>query len=635
MNLKTPDKMPNQTKLVNLEWLDANLPCMVACPVHTEAGPYVAHIEEGNDREAYHLARRPNPFASLCSRICAAPCESACRRGALDQPIAIRALKRFVCERFGVESMVDIEKLKEVFGKSVKKNGIKVAVIGAGPAGLSCAHDLALLGYEVTVFEAQSVAGGMLRLGVPEYRLPRELIRLEINAILSLGVALKLNSAIGRDFALSDLKAEGYRAIFIAIGAHKSRDLQIEGVELDGVFRAVDFLLNVNLGYRVELGSKVVVIGGGNVAIDVARTVARQEKLDVGHVTGVAEALDVARSAVRFGAKEVHLVCLEDWHEMPATKDEITEALEERIQIHPRKGPSRIVGQNGRVIGFETIDCVSVFDEEKRFNPKFASGTEQVVEADTVIMAIGQTSDLTWIRPENEIEITSRNTIKVDPTTLATTAAGIFAGGDVSFGPRNAIDAIANGKKAAQSIHRYISTGYERNSEPEPTRREVEITVHDSRQYQRSWGYEKTPRVLIPTLNIDRRIGVAQVELGYTEDEARLEASRCLYCWVNTVFETHGEKTGTECILCGGCVDICPENCIELVALERIEADESVIEQLEREYDLVLRGESETMLGAVMIKDESICIRCGLCAMRCPVGCITMEGYTTSETVPV
>ena len=179
--------MTEYLKFVDLPWLDSNFPCMAACPVHTESGRYVALIAEGKYREAYHVARRPNPFASICGRVCAAPCETACRRGEIDQPIAIRALKRFVTERFGVESMIDLDKLKEVFGQSVRKNGVKVAVVGAGPAGLSCAHDLALLGYEVTIFESQSVAGGMLRLGIPEYRLPRELIRLEINAILSLG----------------------------------------------------------------------------------------------------------------------------------------------------------------------------------------------------------------------------------------------------------------------------------------------------------------------------------------------------------------------------------------------------------------------------------------------------------------
>jgi NADPH-dependent glutamate synthase beta subunit-like oxidoreductase/ferredoxin len=625
----------HQLKFVDTDWLDSNFPCMTACPVHTEAGRYVALIEEGRYKEAYHVARRPNPFASICGRICAAPCEPACRRGKIDQPIAIRALKRFVCERYGVESMVDLEKLKEVFGKTVRRNGMKVAVIGGGPAGLSCAHDLALLGYDVTVFEAQSVAGGMLRLGVPEYRLPRELIRLEINTILSLGVDLKLNSAVGRDFTISDLTKQGYKAVFVGIGAHKSRDLTIPGVELDGVFRAVDFLLNVNLGYRVELGNKVIVIGGGNVAIDAARTAARQEKVEVGHVTEVAEALDVARSAVRFGAKEVHMVCLEDWHEMPATKEEIAEAVEERIHIHPRKGPSKIVGREGRVAGFETIDCVSVFDEQRRFNPKFSPGTEQTIEADTVIMAIGQTSDLSWIRPEDGIEITPRNTIKVDRTTLATSAPGIFAGGDVSFGPRNAIDAIANGKKAAQSIHAYIMGAGGKDVSLAFREREIEIVVDDTKTYNRSWGFEKDERVPIPVLPMDRRIGVAQVELGYSEDQAQHEASRCLHCWVNTTFESRGEENGTECILCGGCVDICPENCIELVALDRVGVDEALIPELEEEYDIVVKGGNTSEIGAVMIKDEDICIRCGLCAKRCPVGCITMEQYHASETLLV
>src|SRR5512140_2208107 len=608
--------MAEQIKFVDLEWLDANFPCMGACPVHTEAGRYVGLIEEGKFREAYRVARRPNPFASICGRICAAPCEGSCRRGTLDQPIAIRALKRFVCERFGVESMVDLERLKEVFGTSVRKNGMKVAVIGGGPAGLSCAHDLALLGYSVTVFESQPVAGGMLRLGIPEYRLPRELIRLEINAILSLGVELRLNTAVGRDFTIADLKKEGYQAIFVAVGAHRSRDLQIAGVENDGVLRAVDFLLNVNLGYRVELGRKVVVVGGGNVAIDVARTAARQEKTDVGHVTDVTEALDVARSAVRFGANEVHMVCLEDWHEMPASKEEIQDALEERIHIHPRRGPNRIIALNGKVTGFETVACTSVFDSSGRFNPQFAPGTEETLEADTVILAIGQTSDLTWVRPEDGVELTPRNTIKVDPGTLATSAPGIFAGGDVSFGPRNAIDAIANGKKAAQSIHAYLAKKPGREVEVVLSAREAEIIVANTKTYKRLWGYEQLPRVPVPALPIDRRIGLAQIELGYNEEEARREATRCLHCWENTIFNEAGEETGSECILCGGCVDICPEYCIDLVTFDRVEGDEPLRAEISEQYGLAIGGWNAWQTGSVMIKDETICIRCGLCAMR-------------------
>jgi formate dehydrogenase beta subunit len=627
--------MPEQIRFVDPAWLDANFPCMVGCPVHTEAGRYVGLIEEGRFREAYHVARRPNPFASICGRVCAAPCETACRRGKLDEPIAIRALKRFVCERFGVESMVDLERLREVFGRSVRKNGVRVAVVGAGPAGLSCAHDLALLGYEVTVFEAQSVAGGMLRLGIPEYRLPRELIRLEINAILSLGVDLRLNAAVGRDFTLADLRGEGFRAVFVAIGAHKSRDLRVEGVELDGVLRAVDFLLNMNLGYRVELGRKVIVIGGGNVAIDVARSAARQEKADVGPVTEVAEALDVARSAIRFGAKEVHMVCLEDINEMPASKEEIHDAREEHIEIHTRRGPHRIVGRGGKVAGLETVACTSVFDSAGRFNPQFASGSEEVMEADTIIMAIGQSSDLSWVRPEDGIEVTPRSTIKVDPATLATTAPGIYAGGDVSFGPRNAIDAVANGKKAAQSIHAYLGGGADARVEVAFHEREIEIVVANTKAYHRPWGYEQCGRVPIPALPIDRRVGVSQIELGYGEEEARREASRCLHCWENTIFNESGEETGSECILCGMCSDICPESCIELVTSDRVAAAAGLAGEMSGTYGIAIAGMSETNIGTVMIKDEDLCIRCGLCAMRCPVACITMEAYTASEPMNI
>ncbi len=616
------------TKPVNTDWLQKNFPCYWACPVHTEAGRYVNLIAQGRFEEAYRVARAPNPFASICGRICAAPCETACRRGQLDKPIAIRALKRFVCERYGVESMIDIRKIYEALGPKIKPKNRWVAVIGSGPAGMSCAHDLALLGYKVTVFEKQERPGGMLTLGVPEYRLPRELVRMEINAILSLGVELKLGKALGRDFTLQDLKENGYEAVFLAIGAHKSRDLQIEGVELDGVLRAVDFLLNINMGYKVELGEKIIVIGGGNVAIDVARTAARLERIEE-VASDITEALDVARSAVRFGAKEVHMVVLEARDEMLATEEEIAEAIEERIQIHNSLGPNRILGKNDKVRGLETIKCVSVFDENGRFNPKFAPGTEQVLAADSIIMAIGQTSDLSFIRPEDGIEMTPRNTIKVDPVTLATTAPGIFAGGDVVFGPRIAIDAIADGRRAARAIDEYL-TGQKQEE------RKIYVTVYDTFEYEQQPDFEKVDRVPIPVLPIDRRVGVAQVELGYTEEQAVLESRRCLRCWINTVFEPR-EELGTECILCGGCVDICPENCIELISIERLVSDPETMAVLERSEDFIL-GRRQTVTGeeiegAVMIKDETICIRCGLCAKRCPVSCIKMEGFEMAERV--
>src|SRR6478672_11552223 len=383
------------------EWLERNFPCKWACPVHTEAGKYVTLIAQGRYREAYAVARRPNPLASICGRICAAPCETVCRRGELDAPIAIRALKRFVTERFGVESMMDFSVLSEIYGQRRGRYSERIAVIGSGPAGLACAHDLALMGYPVTIFEASPVAGGMLRLGVPEYRLPRALIQLEVNAILSLGVELRTNVRIGKDLTLADLRRD-FQAVFLGVGAMRSRDLAVPGVELDGVLRGVDYLLNINLGYKVEMGRRVVVIGGGNVAVDVARTAARGgEQENLQRNLSVVQALDVARSAVRFGAREVIVCCLESESEMPAAKDEVEEAEREGVQLRHRLGPKRFLGENGSLTGVELVTASRVFDETGRFSPQFVEGSEMVIPTDTVVMAIGQTGDLSFLGPED------------------------------------------------------------------------------------------------------------------------------------------------------------------------------------------------------------------------------------------
>ncbi len=599
------------------DWLERNFPCKEACPVHTEAGKYVTLIAEGRYREAYAVARKPNPLASICGRICAAPCESVCRRGELDAPISIRALKRFVTERFGVESMIDLSVLAEIYGQRTGRYPERVAVIGSGPAGLACAHDLALMGYPVTIFEAAPVAGGMLRLGVPEYRLPRALIQLEINAILSLGVELVTNTRLGRDVTLADLRRQGFAAIFLGIGATRSRDLAVPGMELDGVLRGIDYLLNVNLGYKVEMGQSVVVIGGGNVALDVARTAARGgEQENLQRNLSIVAALDVARSAVRFGARQVTVCCLESEAEMPASPEEVEEALREGIRFRHRVGPNRIVGENGTATGVELRAVSRVFDEGGRFAPEFVPGSETLLAADTLIVSIGQTADLSFLRPEDGIE-SARGRITIDPETLATSAPGVYSGGDAAFGPRIAINAIADGKRAARSIDTHL------RGRPRPeAETEVEIEIHD--RYERPWDYEGIPRQKPPSRPISRRIGIAEVEECFGEREARLEGSRCLHCWTNTIFEESAAE-GTECLLCGGCQDICPEDCIEILPSAGVEELPPGAREL---APLLVEGRLE---GSILIKDEETCIRCGLCAARCPAGTITMQSFETRE----
>ena len=635
--------MTTRTELVDLEWLESNFPCMQACPVHTQAGRYVSLIAQGRYEEAYRYARTPNPFASICGRVCGHPCEPACRRGQLDQPISIRALKRFVTERYGPESRNPINVFED---RVITKRPEKVAVIGSGPAGMSAAHDLALLGYSVTIFEAAAVPGGMMHLGIPEYRLPRDVLQSQIREILDLGPELKLNQRLGRDFTLADLRRNEYKAVLMAFGLHRSRELNLPGNELDGVVKGIDFLLNVNLGYPFEVGKRVVVIGGGNVAIDVARSAMREQQqkfiTDMASVVlpneltsgeadvAIKEFLDVSRAALRMGAREVQLVCLESREEMPASVEEIHEGLLEGMKLRPSLGPRQFVGKSGKLTGLEVIKCVSVFDENKRFNPTFEAGTEFVIPCDTVILAIGQASDLSFLKPADGIETTRQGTLKINSDTLMTTAPGIFAAGDIAFGPRLIINAVADGKKAAIEIDKFL-----RGPAWRPKEKFVQITVLN--HHEMAEHYDEYSRLQVPALPIERRTGVAEVEIGYTEAQARREAGRCLQCWINTIFEGH-EADGTECILCGGCVDVCPENCLSLVPLKEFGFTEEDMERLHKEKELrsldlqhISPDELSSLEGSVMVKDETICIRCGLCAERCPVNTISMEAYEVSD----
>ncbi len=605
---------------VNPRWLDTNIPCRAACPVGTHAGGYVSLISKGNYREAYLLARRPNPFASICGRVCAHPCEAACRRGAIDAPVSIRALKRFVTERFGVESGATHEEILESLERPrppVAK-GSKVGIVGAGPAGLSCAHDLALMGHEVTVYDAAQVAGGMMRLGIPEYRLPRELIRKEIDFIVHLGVDLRLGVEIGKDISFAQLRAR-HDALFLAPGCRRGRSLKIPGMDLKGVLTAVDFLVNANLGHPLDIGEEVLVVGGGNVAFDVARTARRFGGTSVPDEPHHNLMIDAAMTAARMPGKAVTMVSLESRDEMPADLEEIEEGMREGLRILHRRGPKEVVG-NGRVRALRTVDCSRVFDAAGRFAPEFVDGSEQEIPCDTVIFAIGQVADLSFLGEDHGLEVTPRSTVAVDRETLATSVPGIYAGGDVAFGPRIVIEAVADGRRAAKAIDTHLTGRADASAE-------LTLRRFDTFGYEHPFAqgdYERLRRGAVPMIEVGQRAPAAEVETGFTEAQARREGARCLHCWINTIFDSRA-MSGSECIQCGGCVDVCPEDCIDLASLRRVIPGQGMADVLRLSDGSPLRLHGDP--GAALIKDETSCIRCGLCARRCPVGCITMQGF--------
>ncbi|MBL0312140.1 MAG: FAD-dependent oxidoreductase [Holophagaceae bacterium] len=627
--LKVPDDSQYWVEMVK---------CQHACPVHTDACGYVTAIAEGRYDDAYRIARATNPFASICGRVCGAPCEANCRRGELDEPVAIRALKRFVTDKFGPETG-DYERYRSGCDQrmlpSNRGDFERIAIIGAGVSGLTVAHDLIQLGYKVTVFEAYSEPGGMLTVGVPVFRLPRELVRHEMQAILSMGVELKCNMKLGRDFTIADLRAQGFKAIFLGVGLPNGRKLALPGGDTEGVYDGMEFLRAFNEGKPMPLGRRVIVIGGGNVAYDVARSavrpvenISKSEALDeMGH--GEKVAYDVARSALRMsGDKEVHVVCLESREEMPADDVEVIEGEEEGLHLHNRCGPKEIIISNGKVGGLRTVKCVSVFNTEGRFEPKFDEDSIEDIHADSVIFAIGQTSDLSFLKPEDGVE-SDRGLIKVNRETYQTTAPDIFACGDIAHGPRLFIDAIASAHTAARSMHDFL-----RGTRTDIALRKRWLPA----AYTMAEGWHREARCNPPVLEGEHRAASLDiVELSFPEQEARRQGSRCLRCNINTVFDT------SICIACNGCVDVCPEDLIKLVGLSKL-PDEEAWQRVSQagaeialaEYQALSNAEKDEM-GGIMLKDESTCIRCAMCASRCPTHAILMkrfEHFTECVSVP-
>jgi len=584
-----------------LSFFDENIPCLAACPVHTNAGAYVAAIADGDDLTAYLTARLPNPFASVCGRVCAAPCEEACRRGEIDRPIAIRALKRYVTEQFGTEAGDDGEYQRVSSPPAVDREQ-SVGVVGGGPAGLAAAHDLRLLGYQVTVYEATDRLGGMMLYGIPEYRLDRKLLSGDIDAIVGLGVDVRYQTSLGRDVTLDELQGR-HDALFLAPGASLGRGLDIPGNQADGVFRAIEFLINTNQGFSVDVGERVIVIGGGNVAMDAARTALRAAAYEEAaedfqaeeHRGAMTEAFDVARSAKRAGATDVTVVALESREEMPADDFEIEEAEVEGIQFLHRRGPAAIVVEDGKVAGLETIGVLSVFNDEGRFAPEFDQGDKSLVPADTVILAIGQSVDTESLAG---VEITPRGTIATDPDTMAASLPGIYSGGDAAFGPRTLIVAIAEGRRAAASIHQQFTGEVAEAQQGQMVRLQQFHRLDDV--------YDRIDRLDVPSLPSERRIGLQEVEIGFTPEQARCEAKRCLRCFANILLDVDS------CVLCALCSDVCPLDLISLVPAAEVGVGEA---------------------GTALMLDETACIRCGLCIERCPTAALSM-GVWSGVGVP-
>ena len=495
-------------------------PCKAECPAHIGIQGYIKLASQGKYTEALELIKEENPFPAICGRICPHACESVCTRGDIDDPVAIDDIKKFIAEK-------DLE--AETRFKPEKRHdyGKKIAVIGAGPAGLSCAYYLAIDGYRVTVFEKQKLPGGMMTLGIPSFRLEKDVVNAEIDIIREMGVEFRTGVEVGKDITFAELRKQGYEGFYLAIGAQSGRKPGIEGEDAEGVINGIDFLREVNLGTSPKINGRVIVIGGGNVAIDVART------------------------ASRVGASKVEMFCLENREEMPALHEEIDEALEEGININNSWGPTRIIVKNGRFTGVEFKKCLSVFDKRGKFNPFFNDEETMTIDAEHVLLSIGQSIDWGKLIEGTKIELHPNGTIKTDPVTFQTGEPDIFAGGDVVTGPRFAIDAIAAGKEGAISLHRYVHPGQSLI---------LGRTKRDYRSFDRNSltleGYDRMPRQR--PLPAQENSNTFRDPRGtFTEEQIKKETERCLGCGAAVVDEYI-------CVGCGACTVKCRFDAISL-----------------------------------------------------------------------
>lgn len=563
---KTPIIRPQSITSEDHEWTEANwnpgyrdnkvnvvptgtAPCKVNCPAHIAVQGYIKLAALGKYKDALDLIRKENPLPAVCGRICNRRCEFECTRGDIDQPIAIDEIKKFIAEQ-------ELDPATRYIPEKLHNYGKKIAVIGSGPAGLSCAYFLALDGYEVTVFEKESKLGGMLTLGIPSFRLEKDVIDAEIDILRQMGVKFKTGVEVGKDVRIPQLRTEGFEAFYLAIGAQGGRKLGVDGEDAEGVISGVDFLRSLNQDAPTEISGKVVVIGGGNVAVD------------------------VARAAVRCDVSSVSMYCLESEAEMPASADEIEEANEEGISVNNSWGPKRIVVEGGKVKGVEFKKCISVFDETGRFAPKYDENDCMTVEADTVLVSIGQS--IVWGNLLNGINVSlnPNGTAKADELTYQTGEADVFVGGDVYTGPKFAIDAIAAGKQAAISLHRKVWPGQSltigRDRRVYTMLNKENVVVED---------YDHTPRQKPVRVAGDSKSKFADTRSTLTEEQLKKETERCLGCGVSIVDQNY-------CLGCGVCTVKCKFDAITLE--KRFDAPMIPIEQaLETIFPYIMEREEK------------------------------------------
>lgn len=503
-------------------------PCITKCPAHIPVQGYIKLASQGRYREALELIKKHNPLPAVCGRVCPSLCEEDCTRGELDEAVAVDDIKKFIAEQDLRSDHRYLPRKKHDYSDK------KIAIIGGGPSGLTCAYDLSVYGYDVTVFEKEERLGGMLTLGIPSYRLEKNVIDAEIDVLREMGVKFITGLEVGKDKTIEQLRQEGFTGFYIAIGANKGRKLGIEGEEGKEVISGVDFLRKINLSQDTGVGGKVLVIGGGNVAIDVARSSVRLG--EVGHT---------------------EIFCLESREEMPAHHDEIVEALDEDVCISNGWGPVKIIQENGKVTGVEFKKCLSVFDQEGRFNPLFDEDERQIVACDYVLLSVGQTFDYGQLLDDENLVLSPRKTISVDPVTLQSSVKDIFAGGDVAHGPRLAIDAIAAGKEGAVSLHRFVQKGqslvFGRDTHS--------YSMLDKESLRDVDSYDRIPRQ--KTQHVEGAVSketFKDLRGILTEEQIQKETERCLSCGATKVDEYL-------CVGCGACTLACK---FDAISLERV-----------------------------------------------------------------